>query len=246
LPTAEEQFLTSLLAGQGLSREAAQLALEALPPDRWDGEARNSHKPAHGPPRAARRREKVFGLGRPRALDRNAKVRIMHWARCLSRRTEKGRAYGAVTAKALAVLEALLWAFHNAKSGLCFPSYERIAEAAGCARSSITGALHALEDCGILSWVNRIKRVREPCPDLLGPDGWRWRVMRTSNAYNFRDPGAPEPSKANFQAGTANQDYFSSLRAASGGDRTPSTTAKEAFEGVSGPIPLPDGVFLAT
>ena len=40
------------------------------------------------------RREKVFGLGRPRALDRNAKVRIMHWARCLSRRTEKGRAYG--------------------------------------------------------------------------------------------------------------------------------------------------------
>jgi hypothetical protein len=45
------------------------------------------------------------GLGRPRALDRNAKVRIIHWAPCLSRRTEKGRAYGAVTAKALAVLE---------------------------------------------------------------------------------------------------------------------------------------------
>jgi hypothetical protein len=72
----------------------------------------------------------MFGLGRPRALDRNSKVRIMHWARCLARRTEKGRAYGVVTAKALAVLEALLWAFHNAKSGLCFPSYERIAEAA--------------------------------------------------------------------------------------------------------------------
>ncbi len=54
------------------------------------------------------RREKMFGLGRPRALDRNAKVRIMHWARCLSRRTEPGKAYGQVTAKALAVLEALL------------------------------------------------------------------------------------------------------------------------------------------
>ncbi len=39
-------------------------------------------------------REKLFGMGRPRALDRNAKIRIMHWARCLSRRTEKGRAYG--------------------------------------------------------------------------------------------------------------------------------------------------------
>jgi hypothetical protein len=44
---------------------------------------------------------------RPRALDRNAKVRIMHWARCLSRKREKSRAYGVVTAKALAVLEAL-------------------------------------------------------------------------------------------------------------------------------------------
>jgi hypothetical protein len=74
----------------------------------------------------------MFGLGRPRALDRNAKVRIMHWARCLSRRTEKGRAHGQTTAKALAVLEALLWAFHNAASGLCFPSYEKIAEAAHC------------------------------------------------------------------------------------------------------------------
>jgi hypothetical protein len=118
----------------------------------------------------------VFGLGRPRALDRNAKVRIMHWARCLSRRTEKGKHYGAVTAKALAVLEALLWAFHNGKSGLCFPSYERIADAAGCARSSIAGALHALEDAGILSWVHRLKRVRVRCPDLFGADGNRLTV----------------------------------------------------------------------
>ena len=114
------------------------------------------------------RREKMFGLGRPRALDRNAKVRIMHWARCLSRRTEKGRAYGVVTAKALAVLEALLWAFHNAGSGLCFPSYERIAEAAHCARSTVAEAIKALERRGVLSWVHRIKRVRERCPDLLG------------------------------------------------------------------------------
>ena len=66
-----------------------------------------SPKAASGLPKASRRassREKVFGLGRPRALDRNAKARIMHWARCLSRRTEKGRAYGEITAKALAVL----------------------------------------------------------------------------------------------------------------------------------------------
>lgn len=46
------------------------------------------------------------------------------------------------------MLEALLWAFHNAKSGVCFPSYERIAEAAGCARSTVAEALKALEDSG--------------------------------------------------------------------------------------------------
>ena len=148
-------------------------------------------RPALGLPRPARgteRREKMFGLGRPRALDRNAKVRIMHWARCLSRRTEKGRAYGVVTAKALAVLEALLWGFHNAKSGLCFPSYERIAEAAGCARSTVAEALKALEDAGVLSWVQRIKRVREACPDLLGANGWRWRVLTDVEQLRLQCP----------------------------------------------------------
>ena len=170
-------------------------------------------RPTLGLPRPARgteRREKMFGLGRPRALDRNAKVRIMHWARCLSRRTEKGKAYGVVTAKALAVLEALLWAFHNAKSGLCFPSYERIAEAAGCARSTVAEALRALEVAGVLSWVQRIKRLRERCSDLLGDNGWRWRVLRTSNAYNFRDPGSQVPSKSEKPSGTPIQDFLSS------------------------------------
>ena len=138
----------------------------------------------------------------------------MHWARCLSRRTEKGRAYGPVTAKALAVLEALLWAFHNARSGLCFPSYEKIAEAAHCARSTVAEAIKALEDAGVLTWVNRIKRVREAAPDLFDGQGWRWRVIRTSNAYNFRDPqaavGAPVASKSEKPTGTTNQAFFSS------------------------------------
>jgi hypothetical protein len=63
----------------------------------------------------------------------------MHWARCLSRRTEPGK--GVITAKALAVFAALIWAFHNARSGLCFPSYEAIEEAAGCGRSTVAEAL---------------------------------------------------------------------------------------------------------
>jgi hypothetical protein len=179
----------------------------------------NPPKGVLGLPRGSgprQRREKVFGLGRPRALDRNAKVRIMHWARCLSRRTEMGKAYGVVTAKALAVLEALLWAFHNAKSGLCFPSYEKIAEVAHCARSTVAEAIKALEDAGILSWIHRIKRMRERVSDLLGDNGWRWRVLRTSNAYAFTDPSPtadrPNSSKSEKPTGTSNQGIFSSFR----------------------------------
>ena len=208
------------------------------PPSRLGGQRRPN--PPEGRPWASQSlhdasREKMFGLGRPRALDRNAKVRIMHWARCLSRRTEKGRAYGVVTAKALAVLEALLWAFHNAKSGLCFPCYETIAEAAHCARSTVAEAIKALEDAGVLSWVQRIKRVREPCPDLLGDDGWRWRVLRTSNSYAFTDPSPaadrPNSSKSEKPTGTPNQAFFSSLGAAFGGERTARSGRKEALRG---------------
>ena len=38
--------------------------------------------------------------------------------------------------------------FHNAKSGLYFPSYGKIVEAAHCARSTIAEAIKALEDAG--------------------------------------------------------------------------------------------------
>jgi len=159
------------------------------------------------------RREKVFGDGRPRALDRNAKARIMTFARALMRRTEKGKAYGPITAKALAVLEALLWGFHNARSGLCFPSYETIAKRAGCARSTVGEAIKALEDAGILSWVNRITRIRERCEDLFGHFGTRWRVIRISNAYHFTDPkGAASrgfSSKSDFPSGTPIQELSS-------------------------------------
>jgi len=107
------------------AQAAAEAAAHARRRHREGNDTGEPPKAAHGHRRASKSpREKLFGTGRPVPLDRNAKVRVMHWARCLSRRTEKGRAYGVVTAKALAVLEALLWAFHNAKSGWCFPSYE--------------------------------------------------------------------------------------------------------------------------
>jgi hypothetical protein len=61
----------------------------------------------------------------------------------------------------VAAVEALPWASPNGKSG-CFPSLETIAEAAGCACSSIAGALKALESCGIFSWFIGSSTPREP------------------------------------------------------------------------------------
>jgi hypothetical protein len=77
------------------------------------------------------------------------------------------------------------------------------------ARSTVAEALKALEDAGILTWVQRVKRIRERCSDLLGDNGCRWRVLRTSNAYNFRDPGSL--SKSEKPTGTPNQDFSSPM-----------------------------------
>jgi len=89
----------------------------------------------------------------------------------------------------LRVLRALLWRFHGADGGgRCFPSYERIAAAAKCARSSVAIALQALEEAGILTWVNRIARIRRQERDLFGHWVTVLEVVRTSNAYRFLDP----------------------------------------------------------
>lgn len=154
------------------------------------------------------RREKVFGPGRQVPLDRNQKVRITAYAKAWGRKhRQPGQHGGALGRAALDVLDALLWVFHNARSGCCFPSYERIAEKAGVARSTVALSIKALEFAGVLTWQNRITRIRERCRDLFGRDGWRWRVIRTSNAYAFRDPA----SKSDDRTGTQNQEiqFFS-------------------------------------
>ena len=215
----------------GLLTDAqAQAAAEAVeagraPPKEMTPAA--SSLPASGLPRRSNTRthEKVFGSGRPVPLDRNAKARIVHLARALMRRTEQGKHYGQITAKAFAVLQALLWGFHNAKSGRCFPSYEKVAEAAGCARSTVYEAIKALEDAGLLTWVNRLCRVRQWAPGgLPGVGATRSRVLRTSNGYRFSDPG--NSSKSDFPSGTT----FQGISSLSCWPLRPSPRPKEAFE----------------
>jgi hypothetical protein len=136
-----------------------------------------------------RRREKVFGQGRCQPLDRNAKARIMVYARAWSARHRRpGQHRGPLTRATLEVLEALLWGFHNSRDGRCFPSYETIALRAQCCRDTVYEAIRALEAAEILTWVNRLIRVQFRELDLFGKLALRSRLIRTSNAYVFRDP----------------------------------------------------------
>jgi Helix-turn-helix domain len=172
---------------------------------------------------AARKRRKIFGNDYARGLDGSAKARLFGWACRLMRKSEEdkaeGKHYGKITAKGREVLHALLWKFHNAKSGLCFPSYEAIAEAADCARSTVYEAIKALEEAGILTWVNRLKRIWEATEekDLFGRPCHRQRVVRTSNGYRLSEPPPPKggkppgPSKSDSRTGTAGQVSNSSL-----------------------------------
>ncbi len=136
-----------------------------------------------------RRREKVFGQGRCQPLDRNAKARIMVYARAWSAKHRRpGQHRGPLTRATLEVLEALLWGFHNSRDGRCFPSYETIALRAQCCRDTVYEAIKALEMANILTWVNRLIRVQFRELDLFGKLALRSRLIRTSNAYVFRDP----------------------------------------------------------
>jgi hypothetical protein len=48
-----------------------------------------------------------------------------------------GQHRGSLTRAFIEVLEVLLWAFHNSRSGQCFPSYEAIADKAQCCRDTV-------------------------------------------------------------------------------------------------------------
>ena len=140
-------------------------------------------------PAYLRRREKVFGPGRAVPLDRNAKARILAYAKAWSARHRQPRQHkGPITRAFLEVLEALEWA-------------------------------------GVLSWQNRIAYILVRERDLFGRWTSRRQVIRTSNAYVFRDPkpGFPGgfPCKSENPTGTLNQEVLSLERAPAPDPKSP-------------------------
>ena len=161
------------------------------------------------------RREKIFGPAPSHRLDGNAKARV--WAAAGAYNTANRKPHqhqGPLTWATLRVLRALLWRFHGADGGgRCFPAYEKIAAVAKCARSSVAVAIRELEEAGVLTWVNRITRIRRQERDLFGHWASVLEVVRTSNAYRFLDPLAAmrggKSAKSENPTGPQNRDLKS-------------------------------------
>jgi hypothetical protein len=100
----------------------------------------------------------------------------------------------------------------------------------------------------VLTWQHRITRLRERYTDLFGRISWRWRVIRTSNAYTFRDPKCADcrqlPSKSENRSGTQDQGFLDPVPAAARDRESPleralarfaaAVAAKEGIEQESG------------
>ncbi len=123
-------------------------------------------------------REKRFTDGRQRPIDRNDRARLLFLAKAARRR-------GDLTRAAIEIFEALIYRFANLRDGRCFPSYARLADAAGCAARTVGRCLPDLERLGLIAWIHRLRRLREPVAGLAGIGATDWRVVRTSNAYSF-------------------------------------------------------------
>ena len=89
----------------------------------------------------------------------------------------------------------------------------------------------------MLTWQNRIARIQVRERDLFGRWASRWRVIRTSNAYVFRDPqqrpaGVPA-SKSENPSGTRNQEVIDSVLAP---PRDPDSPLERALQQLSSTI----------
>ena len=164
-----------------------------------------------------------FGEPQRRKLGREQIARILFLAEALDRRTrQKGQHGGALKGKGLDVLRALLRQFYCKATGECFPSYDTIAEAAGCCRETVRQKLKTLELLGIIEIIRRkvvatfVSAVHRVKFDI---------AVQTSNSYvfNFAVPDRaqhgdlalplfkPKETEAKFQSETILQKKTTTL-----------------------------------
>lgn len=149
---------------------------------------------------AKAKRAKMHGLPNSYPMDRNQAARLRAYARMWSvkRRQPGQHGPGPITRAFHDVLHGLI-TFANSKTGSCFPSYEKIAGRAHCAQSTVGEAIKMLEFAGVIVITNRIKRKGE-------------RVIRTSNAYVFKDMGPNTEKRSGNQAYKDSSKYYAAKR----------------------------------
>ena len=121
-------------------------------------------------------------------LDRNERTRIWIAAKALENSTRPaGFQNGVLGGIALEVLRCFLFDFMHKETGACFPSVRaiqaRMPKRRG--RRSIFKAFDALEAAGILTRIQRAKRVLVKVYGMMCQ-----RVVQQSNAYRFSAPNA--------------------------------------------------------
>jgi AraC-like DNA-binding protein len=120
-------------------------------------------------------------------INRRDRARIMYEAEKLERRTAVSRrdAFGKVSTQGalgragLDVLRAMLFKFHNVRTGQLDPSRASIAAAAGYSVRHVARVLLRLKGAGILSWVRR-------CADRM--EEGRYVLEQISSAYGIALP----------------------------------------------------------
>lgn len=122
------------------------------------------------------RRKISFDFGRPLPLDRFQKQLCLAFCEALQR-------LKLLSASHFAVFRSLLNDFHNSRSGLCFPSFEALAEKSGVSRRTVARSVVLFERFGLLTWTRRLRRVR--VAGVVVP-------VRASNSYVFIVPASVE------------------------------------------------------
>src|SRR3954451_17003700 len=138
-------------------------------------------------------RGSVFGPPERRKLDRNMRLRILHLAIALDRRTkQRGMHSGILKRTGIEVLRTVLFTFLNMRSGACFPSHEHIAQAVGCCIETVRKAIRALEAASIIQTVRRkivatfTSRLHRARYDV---------AVQDSNSYLFNVPLPDRPTE---------------------------------------------------
>ena len=148
-------------------------------------------------------------------INKQQRVRLYHDARRFDRQTRGhmpseyrpgkiSARQGKLGIAGLAVLHALLFDFHNNRTGRMDPCWETLADAANLSRATVARALARLKAAGVLNWVKRC------APDLEQQEAGGFLMRQISNLYGVapvgqwlgyrRPPDPPPPDPASWGA----------------------------------------------